>query len=269
VTSPALSVSPSSAGAPVPERTRRPRGGAAHAIRIVIVDDHTVFRSGLRVALEGTPDIEIVGEASGGQDAVRQALELHPDLVLMDLHMRGGGGIEATRTIRGDDPSVKVLLLGDFEDLNLAHQAAAAGATGYLSKDLSAADLITAIRSARHRRAALTPGATGPLVGAPAGAGGEPTRRQPYGLSARELEILTHVVQGFSDKEIAARLFLSQSTIKSHLRAMYRKLHLRNRVEVTAYVVKHGLLRIDAAPPADRSASLATHPTPMVRSRAT
>jgi len=259
-------------GASVAKRARRSGSGTADAIRIVIVYDHTVFRSGLRAALEGTPDIEIVGEASDGHEAVRQALELRPDLVLMDLHMRSGGGIEATRAIRGDDPSAEVLLLGDFADLNLAHQAVAAGATGYLSKDLTADDLIAAIRGVHRRRAAVTPGATGPLVGVPVGAGGEPTRRQRYGLSARELEILTHVVQGFSDKEIAVRLFLSQSTIKSHLRAMYRKLHLRNRVEVTAYVVKLGLLRTDATPPADRRpslASLAAHRTPRVRPRAT
>ncbi|MFI6601416.1 response regulator [Nonomuraea sp. NPDC050536] len=204
-------------------------------IRILLVDDHPVVRSGLRAMLAGQPDFELVGEAATGEEGVEAARELAPDVVLMDLQLGPGiHGSEATRQIvTPGGPRVLVLTTFDTDADIVA--AIEAGATGYLLKDAPSDDLHAAIRSAASGASALAPSVASRLLGRVRT--GEPT------LSPRELEVLGHVAAGLSNRQISRRLFLSETTVKTHLVHIYTKLGVDSRTAAVAAATKRGLIR--------------------------
>jgi two-component system, NarL family, response regulator LiaR len=203
-------------------------------IRVMLVDDHAVVRSGLSAFLAIFPDLELAGEAENGQDAVNQCFHRKPDVILMDLMMPGMDGITATRTIRQKYPNIQIIALTSFQDDNLVQGALQAGAIGYLMKNVSGAELAQAIRSAYAGRMTLSPEATQVLMQSvnPVAAPGEI-------LSEREREVLTLMVEGLNNAEIAERLVISSSTVKYHTGNIFNKLGVNSRVEA----VKLAILR--------------------------
>jgi NarL family two-component system response regulator LiaR len=207
-------------------------------IRVLIVDDHGVVREGLRAYLDLESDIEVVGEAKDGREAVRQAQELGPDVVLMDLVMPVMDGVEATATIKQQRPGTRIIVLTSFVDDEKVVPAIKAGATSYLLKDVAAVDLVRAIRGAQAGQAQLHPEAARRLmqqVRAP---------RKPDAateLTEREQEVLRLLAQGRSNKEIARELVVSERTIKGHVSNILGKLGLQDRTQAALYAVRHGL----------------------------
>jgi len=215
------------------------------SIRVLIVDDQALSRQGLRGALHPESDIEIVGEAEDGRSALEQALSLQPDVVLMDLMRPGGGGIEVTSAIKQKCPRTQIFILTVYPDPYLFRRAAAAGAVGYVLKDISPANLASGIRAVHNGKTMINPAIARRLVEdlfAGNGAAWSSPGHQ-HGLTQREIDVLAGVAKGLSDKEIASRLFLSESTVKTHLRAVYHKLKLRNRAQAAAFMVDKGLLQ--------------------------
>lgn len=214
------------------------------SVRVMIVDDHAVVRAGLRGLLQLECDMHVVGEAAGAKEAIRRAADLKPDVVLMDVKLADGDGIEATRLIRERSPDTQVLVLTVFDDQETALKAVHAGAIGYVLKDILPEHLISAIRSVHRNGTMLNPGIARKLVERLALAEREGVlikfRRGP-GPTEREIEVLKGVTEGLSDKEIALKLFLSEATIKTHLRFLYRKLHVHNRAQAAVYAVKNAL----------------------------
>ena len=213
-------------------------------VRVLIVDDHGIVRSGLRALLQPEPDMAIVGEAGGVKEAVRKAAELKPDVVLMDVNLPDGSGIEATRLIKQTCPDTQVLILTIFDDQETVMKAVQAGAIGYVLKDIPPEYLIRAIRSVHADGTMINPTIARKMVERLA-----VTERDAFlagfrkgpGLTEREVEVLRELSNGLSDKEIALKLYLSEPTIKSHLRSIYQKLRVRNRAQAAAYAVKNGL----------------------------
>lgn len=204
-------------------------------IRILLVDDHPVVRSGLRAMLAGQPDFELVGEAATGEEGIEAARELAPDVVLMDLQLGPGiHGSEATRQIVAPNgPHVLVLTTFDTDADIVA--AIDAGATGYLLKDAPSEDLHAAIRSAASGASALAPSVASRLLGR--------VRTREATLSARELEVLGHVAAGLSNRQISKRMFLSETTVKTHLVHIYAKLGVDSRTAAVAVATRKGLIR--------------------------
>lgn len=216
------------------------------AIRVLLVDDQVLTRQGVKVVLQPEQDIEIVGEAENGREALEKAVALLPDLVLMDIMMPGGDGVTATRAIRQRCPNTRVLMLTVYADQALFRKAAEAGAGGYVLKNISPTDLADAIRSVHHGGTTLSPVIARQMMNHFFDTrleSGVPTVKRIHGLTQRESEVLVGVAHGLSDKEIAAKLFLSESTVKTHLRMIYHRLKLRNRAQAAAFAVEKGLLR--------------------------
>jgi NarL family two-component system response regulator LiaR len=206
-------------------------------IRVMVVDDHAVVRTGLGAFLRAFQDLELVGEAPNGEQAVRLCQQMHPDIVLMDLMMPGMNGVEATRAIRQRCPDVQVIALTSFADDQLVQQALEAGAIGYLLKNVSHDELAQAIRTAYAGRPTLAPEATQALIHAA-------TQPPPPGhdLTPREREVLALLVEGLSNPEIAQRLVVSESTIKSHVSNIISKLGVASRTEAVALAIRHRLV---------------------------
>jgi two-component system NarL family response regulator len=217
-------------------------------IKLLIVDDHHLFREGLARILREAAGIELVGAASSGEEALQLARSHHPDLVLMDVNMPGIGGLEATRRLRAAHPHLRVLMLTISEQEDDLFVAVRAGARGYLLKNSSSRELIEAIRRVHAGEAVIAPAmavklldefaATPPLPGMP-----EQETALNEALSERELEVLRLVARGLSNNEIGEALSISPHTVKAHLRSILDKLHLRGRVEAAAWAIRHGLLR--------------------------
>lgn len=200
-------------------------------IRVLLVDDHTMVRRGLATFLKVYPDLELVGEADSGESAIRRCGELLPDVVLMDMAMPGMGGAAATQAIRAQFPFVQVLILTSFKEAALVQSALQAGAIGYVLKDISAADLASAIRAARAGYGTLSPGVS-------------PAARSPapgFDLTPREREVLALLAEGLTNIAIAERLMVAPSTVKSHVSRVLSKLGVASRTEAATLAVREGL----------------------------
>ncbi len=206
-------------------------------IRILIADDHPVVRTGLEGMLAGQPDFQVVGEATNGRQAVELAERLLPDVVLMDLRMPELDGVAATTEIRRRQPMVQVLVLTTFDSDADILRAIEAGASGYLLKDAPREDLFRAIHAAAQGESFLAPAVAARLMG---------RMRAPAdeALSARELEVLTMVSQGASNKEIGRRLHISEATVKTHLIHIFEKLGVSDRTQAVTAAVQRGILRL-------------------------
>jgi DNA-binding NarL/FixJ family response regulator len=202
-------------------------------IRLLIVDDHPIVRDGLRGVFAVEPDLEVVGEASDGAEALRRAGKA--DVVLMDLRMPGMGGVEAITKLRETAPAVRVLVLTTFDTDSDVLPAIEAGATGYLLKDAPRDELVRAVRSAHRGESVLAPSVAGRLMGR--------VRRPTDGtLSKREREVLALIADGTTNREAAKKLFVSEATIKTHLLHIYDKLGVRDRAAAVGEAYKRGLL---------------------------
>lgn len=205
-------------------------------IRVMIVDDHAVVRSGLSLFLQVTPDLELVGEAENGDQALLRCGLLHPDVILMDLMMPGTDGVTATQQIHQQYPQVHIIALTSFQEDTLVLAALHAGAIGYLMKNVSARDLALAIRQAHAGKMTLSPEAGLALAQASAQAAAGPA------LSDREREVLKLMADGLNNTEIAARLLISHSTVKYHIGNLFAKLQVDNRVAAVALALQRKLV---------------------------
>jgi two-component system, NarL family, response regulator LiaR len=213
---------------------------AEAAIRVLIADDHPVVRQGLRTYLELQPDIEVAGEAGGGIEAAAQAERLAPDVVLLDMVMPDGDGLEALRRIRAGAGSPRVVMLTSFPADERVVEAMRAGAAGYLLKDAQPSELLAAIRSAHAGGAPLHPDAAARVLG-------ELRRPQTTApeLTARERDVLTLVARGMANKAIAHELSLSEKTVKTHVSAILRKLDVTDRTQAALRAVREHLVDLE------------------------
>jgi NarL family two-component system response regulator LiaR len=214
-------------------------------ISVLIVDDHGVVRQGLRTYLELLDDIVIVGEAKNGIEAVEQVDRRRPDIVLMDLVMPEMNGVEATRQILAISPDTKVIVLTSFADDDLVFPAIEAGATGYLLKDVDPAELHQAIQTVHRGEVQLHPDITRKLMHRVTASQAKTPQNEmdpaPGDLTPRELEVLSLIAQGKSNREIAMSLTISEKTVKTHVGNILSKLHLSDRTQAAIYAYKHGL----------------------------
>jgi DNA-binding NarL/FixJ family response regulator len=212
---------------------------AASRIRLLLVDDHGVVRAGLRLYLAGQPDLEVVGEAGDGVTAVERARELGPDVVLMDLQMPVLDGIAATRQIRAALPETEIVVLTTFIDTENIGQAIAAGAIGYVLKDVPPQELAEAIRKAARGEVHLAPVVQRTLMRSLARPRG--TEPLPEELTEREREVLVLLAAGRSNKEIARQLHVTERTVKGHVGNVLGKLGVVSRTQAAIYAMRHGL----------------------------
>ena len=210
-------------------------------IRILIADDHGVIRAGLRALLEDVPDITVVGEASDGVESLAKAVELKPDILLMDLSMPNMGGIEATRQLSQSEPKVRVLILTVHEDESLLKEVIRVGAAGYIIKRAAQEDLIHAIRVVSRGDLYIHPTMTRALFN---DAAVPPKVSEIETLTLREIEVLQLLAKGYTNRQIAEHLNLSPRTVEGHRANVSGKLGLHSRVELVEYAEKHGLLKV-------------------------
>jgi DNA-binding NarL/FixJ family response regulator len=205
-------------------------------IRLLIVDDHPVVRDGLRGMFAGTSEFEVVGEATNGVDAVAVAESLHPDVILMDLRMPAGDGATAIRELAVRKFPARILVLTTYDSDNDVIPAIQAGATGYLLKDSPREELFRAVRAADRGESVISPAVAAQLMN-------QLRTPPPELLSERELEVLALISQGFTNRGAAARLFISEATVKTHLVHIYAKLEVNDRAAAVAIAFERGLLR--------------------------
>lgn len=211
-------------------------------IQLLIADDQSMVRSGLRLILESEPDLAVVAEAGDGAEAVRVARREKPDVVLMDVRMPNMDGLEATRQIIEADPEIKVIVLTTFDVDDYVYGALRAGASGFLLKDAGGDQLVDAIRVVASGEALIAPSVTKRLISEFAK---RPESADPKGLdelTERELEVLTQVARGLSNAEIAEELYVSETTVKTHVSHILTKLHLRDRVQAVVVAYESGLV---------------------------
>jgi DNA-binding NarL/FixJ family response regulator len=218
------------------------------SIRILICDDQSLFREALRTLLCSFTNLEVVGEASNGEEALRMAVSLSPDVVLMDLRMPVMDGVEATRRINQLGKTIKVIVLTTFDDDETVFDGLRAGAIGYLLKDVSSEKLVEAIQTAYEGQYFLQPSITAKVVSEISKIS-KPARKKkeemiPDPLSPREIEILRIVAQGASNKEIAEQLFISEGTVKNHLSSILSKLGVRDRMQAILKAREYGIIDI-------------------------
>ncbi len=211
------------------------------SIRILIADDHGVIRAGLRALLADFPDIQVVGEASDGSEAIAKVIELKPDIVLMDLSMPNIGGIEATRQLSQAEPAVRVLILTVHEDESLLKEVIRIGAAGYIIKRASQEDLLHAIRVVARGDLYVHPAMTRSLFSEPSQVSQKTSDVET--LTLREIEVLQLLAKGYTNRQIAEQLSLSPRTVEGHRANLAGKLGLRSRVELVEYAEKHGLMK--------------------------
>ena len=214
--------------------------------RILLVDDQELLRMGFRMVLDAQDDLEVVGEAGDGAEAVALALELEPDVVLMDVRMPGMDGVQATRALADGGSPSHIIILTTFDLDEYAHAALRAGASGFLLKDAPTADLLSAIRAVASGDAVVAPSTTRRLLATIAHqlpvAEASAAAPELSALTPREHEVLIAVARGLSNAEIADELVLSEATVKTHVGRILAKLALRDRVQLVVYAYEHGLL---------------------------
>jgi NarL family two-component system response regulator LiaR len=205
----------------------------------MLVDDHNVVRSGLATFLKAYDDLELVGEAKNGLEALNLCHIKKPDVILMDLMMPVMDGIAATRAILADYPEIKIIAMTSFEEEELVQGVLSAGAMGYLLKNVTADDLAKAIRDAVSGRSTLSPEAATALIHAT-----RPTKQPSFDLTDREMEVLNLVVQGQSNQQIADALVITLATVKAHISNILSKLQVSSRAEAIAYAIKHKIVSL-------------------------
>ena len=219
-------------------------------IRVVLVDDQELVRTGFRLVLGGQPDLEVVGEAGDGAEAIEVVGQTRPDVVVMDVRMPRMDGVEATRRIRSSADAPRVLILTTFDLDEYVYEAIRAGASGFLLKDTGARNLIDAIRIVHSGEAVVAPSTTRRLFDrfATLADSRRPDRREVPGvpLTAREVEVLREVALGLSNAEIADKMFLSEATVRTHVSHILGKLGLRDRVQAVVYAYEMRLVRAGA-----------------------
>jgi len=221
--------------------------GDGEPIRVLIVDDHALFRRGLVMVLEQEKDIDLVGEAGDGAEAVQIAQDTMPDVVLMDVRMPRRGGIEATSQIKAIAPHTKILMLTISDEEADLYDAIKAGASGYLLKEISIDEVASAIRQVNAGQSMISPSMASKLLTEFATmvkkTDEKPAAAQPR-LTEREMEVLRLVAKGRNNRDIAKELFISENTVKNHIRNILEKLHLHSRMQAVVYAVREKLLEI-------------------------
>jgi two-component system NarL family response regulator len=223
-------------------------GPGTRTIRVVIVDDHALFRRGLDRVLADEPDIAVVGEAGDGIEAVARVRELTPDIVIMDVRMPRATGIEAARTIRTAVPETKVIMLTVSDEASDLYEAVRAGVNAYLLKEVAIGEVADAVRAVAAGHSLVSPSMASKLFTEfTALADGADDRRESFAprLTERELEVLKLVAKGLSNREIGAELFIAENTVKNHVRNILEKLQLHSRMEAVLYAVREKLLDVD------------------------
>lgn len=208
-------------------------------IRVMIVDDHGIVRDGITLRLDLVDGLDVVGEAGSGQAALDAAAQLAPNVVLMDIRMPDLDGIETTRLLKEKNPEVMVVMLTTFDDRDYVKSAMDAGASGYLLKTADADEIAAAVRTAYAGKVALDPGAALALVESMQ----EGERIESFDLSERELEVLTVLCEGKSNREIGAALHISPLTVKTHLQSIFQKLSAADRAQAVAIALRSGLVK--------------------------
>ena len=214
-------------------------------IRVLLVDDHPIVRGGLRSLLEAQDEIEVVGEAPDGQEGVVTALDLLPDVVLMDIRMPGMNGVEATRQIKAHAPNIRVVMLTSYDDDEQVFEAIRAGASGYVLKDVNPEKLLTAIQAVADGYSLMSPAiarkvqaelqrVTTPAVGV--------VSEEVIALTPRENEVLGLIAHGHNNREIAAALSISEKTVKTHVSNIFAKLQITDRSQAVLYAARKGLI---------------------------
>lgn len=211
----------------------------SQTIRVMLVDDHNVVRSGLATFLRAYDDLELVGEARNGLEAVNLCRQKKPDVILMDLMMPEMDGIEATREILKECPDIKIIAMTSFEEETLVQGVLAAGAISYLLKNVTADELVRAIRAASAGKSTLSPEAAKALIHAT-----RPEVHPWLDLTEREMEVLNLVVQGKSNQQIAEAMFLSLATVKAHVGNILSKLQVSSRAEAITYAIKNKIVAL-------------------------
>lgn len=213
------------------------------AIRILIADDHSIVREGLRTLIASEPEMELVGEAADGVEAVFKARSLRPDVILMDMMMPRKNGLEAINEIKREDPGARILVLTSFAEDDQVFPAIKAGALGYLLKDSSPQQLLQAIRDVYRGESSLHPSIALKLIHELK----QPSDLPPAGdpLTEREVVVLKLIAQGLSNQEIADKLVISEWTVRTHVRNILGKLHLANRIQAALYALREGLASLD------------------------
>jgi len=216
---------------------------ADRPIRVLIVDDHPVVRQGTRVLLLDEPDVEVVGEAADGEEALQRAAELAPDVVLMDLRMPGMDGVEAIRRLAREVPAARVLLLTGSGIDERTFDALEAGALGYLSKAARRDELLAAVRRVFRDEPSLPPEITRRLLSGLGAGGGADELAEP--LTEREEEVLVLVAEGLSNRGVAERLHVSETTVRTHVSRILAKLGVKNRVQAALFALRTGIASLD------------------------
>ena len=222
-------------------------GLAVEPIKVLVVDDHALFRRGLQMVLEQEPDIEVVGEASDGSEAVQKAADTLPDIVLMDVRMPKRGGIDACTMIHETVPSAKIIMLTISDEEADLYDAIKAGAMGYLLKEISIEEVASAIRAVHGGQSLISPSMASKLLTEFASMIKKTDDRQQVPtprLTDREMEVLKLVAKGMNNRDIAKQLFISENTVKNHIRNILEKLQLHSRMEAVVYAVREKLLEI-------------------------
>ena len=213
-------------------------------IRVLLVDDHTIVRQGLRALLEAENDIAVIGEAENGRQAVQLAQKLAPDVVVMDLAMPNLNGLEATRQITREVPVARLLILSSYDDDEYVQQVTEAGATGYLLKQTAATELIKAVREAQRGNAFFSPAISRRLAQhyREVFMAGIPARKQTVKLTSRETEVLQLIAEGRANKQIAAELSISIKTVEKHRQQVMNKLNIHETAGLTRYAISRGVI---------------------------
>ena len=220
-------------------------------IKVLIADDHRIIREGLNAILEMKEDIQIVGEAADGGEAVEKARTLMPDVIVMDVSMPGMGGVEATRIIKRELPHIGIIALTMYDDQQYIFDFVRAGATGYLLKDADSAQIVSAIRAVSHGESLIHPSVASKILAEfsllPGGKGKKQSFLE-HDLTKRELTVLRLVAEGKTNKEIANVLDLSEKTVKNHVRNIFHKLHVYDRTQAAILAIRKGIIDLEPYP---------------------